>query len=72
MLDKSRKFNSCPDPKDERSNWGQFDDATVNNGYVICDIDGNGNLDSQDYGLSYNNANLGANVINPFSYLKKK
>ena len=48
------------------------DDPTVNNGYVICDIDGNGNLDSQDYGLAYNNANLGANIINPFSYLKKK
>ena len=48
------------------------DDPTVNNGYVICDIDGNGNIDSQDYGLAYNNANLGANVINPFSYLNKK
>ena len=48
------------------------DDPTVNNGYVICDIDGNGNLDSQDYGLAYNNANLGANIITPFSYMKKK
>ena len=48
------------------------DDPTVNNGYVICDIDGNGNIDSQDYGLAYNNANLGANIITPFSYLNKK
>ena len=47
-------------------------DPTVNNGYVICDIDGNGNIDSQDYGLQFNNANLGANIINPFSYIDKK
>jgi len=48
------------------------DDETVNNGYVINDIDGNGNIDSQDYGLAYSNSLIGANVINPFSYKKKK
>ena len=48
------------------------DDETVNNGYVINDIDGNGNIDSQDYGLVYSNALIGANLINPFSYQKKK
>jgi len=47
-------------------------DETVNNGYVINDVDGNGNIDSQDYGLAYSNALLGANIINPFSYLNKK
>jgi len=47
-------------------------DETVNNGYVINDVDGNGNIDSQDYGLAYSNALIGANVINPFSYQKKK
>ena len=47
-------------------------DETVNNGYVINDVDGNGNIDSQDYGLAYSNALIGANVINPFSYMKKK
>ncbi|MEI6822775.1 MAG: T9SS type A sorting domain-containing protein [Bacteroidota bacterium] len=40
-------------------------DETVNNGYVIDDIDGNGNIDSQDVGIAYNNANWGANTINP-------
>ena len=48
------------------------DDETVNNGYVINDIDGNGNIDSQDYGIAYSNSIVGANVINPFSYQKKK
>ena len=48
------------------------DDETVNNGYVINDVDGNGNIDSQDYGLAYSNSIVGANVINPFSYQKKK
>ena len=48
------------------------DDETVNNGYVINDVDGNGNIDSQDYGLAYSNSLIGANVINPFSYQKKK
>jgi len=48
------------------------DDETVNNGYVINDIDGNGNIDSQDYGLAYSNSLIGANIINPFSYQKKK
>ena len=48
------------------------DDETVNNGYIINDVDGNGNIDSQDYGLAYSNALIGANVINPFSYQKKK
>ena len=48
------------------------EDETVNNGYVINDLDGNGNIDSQDYGLAYMNGMIGANVINPFSYLMKK
>ena len=48
------------------------DDEKVNNGYVINDVDGNGNIDSQDYGLAYSNSLIGANVINPFSYQKKK
>jgi len=48
------------------------EDETLNNGYVINDVDGNGNIDSQDYGLAYSNALIGANVINPFSYQKKK
>ena len=48
------------------------DDETVNNGYVINDVDGNGNIDSQDYGLAYTNSLVGANIINPFSYQKKK
>ena len=47
-------------------------DQLVNNGYVINDVDGNGNIDSQDYGLAYSNSLIGANVINPLSYLKKK
>jgi len=47
------------------------EDETVNNGYVINDVDGNGNIDSQDYGLAYSNALIGANIINPFSYQKK-
>ena len=36
------------------------------------DVDGNGNIDSQDYGLAYSNSIVGANIINPFSYQKKK
>jgi len=48
------------------------DNETINNGYVINDIDGNGNIDSQDYGLAYSNSLIGANIINPFSYQKKK
>jgi len=48
------------------------DDEAVNNGYVINDIDGNGNIDSQDNDLAYSDALIGANVINPFSYKKKK